>query len=611
MTTTFKQIYSAFKKKPDIWFFYMFLATSTLSIRKVLYYFPIDNSFNEYTGIYIYLSDIFLILTFISFILCNNNILLSNTHTFLLKYHHKLKLFHVEQLRKKFKSESNCSMWNNLKSVFKIVPRGTLLLIRKTYTQLVNNYSVIFPLSIAFFSFISILWTTNHSIAVFKSIKLLEYVLLYFYIIAIVPRGTIGNLTSQFSKISNKMFHVEQFSIFQKAHSNKVNQANCSTWNNSQEQVNVPRGTFLAVIAIGVIQSIIGIIQFTIQQSIGLFWLKESIISPIIPGVAKVILNGHTYIRAYGLFPHPNILGGFLALSIITTLLYLKLFHVEQFNKNISSKNNCSTPACPVGRWNNWIKWVRNVPRGTFLMRFTILIQCTALILTFSKSAIFGLSLGLFYVFHQTHNNNVPRGTLFTKFKTFISMFHVEHFARKLALIASIFILLFILIKPEINSLFIKSLQERELYLNVSYATFISHPLVGIGTAQFVPNMTIIYTLPSWQYQPVHNVFLLILNEFGIFFMFGFIYFIYKMFHARPHRYAKRFGQVEHFNTKEDINVPRGTFIRLKTHTRAILLSFIFIMLFDHYFWDIQQGQILLWLLLGLLVSQNKIVVQD
>ena len=39
---------------------------------------------------------------------------------------------------------------------------------------------------------------------------------------------------------------------------------------------------------------------------------------------------------------------------------------------------------------------------------------------------------------------------------------------------------------------------------------------------------------------------------------------------------------------------------------KAILVSFIFIMLFDHYFWDIQQGQILLWLLFGIIVGNNR-----
>jgi hypothetical protein len=39
---------------------------------------------------------------------------------------------------------------------------------------------------------------------------------------------------------------------------------------------------------------------------------------------------------------------------------------------------------------------------------------------------------------------------------------------------------------------------------------------------------------------------------------------------------------------------------------KGILLGFIFIMLFDHYFWDIQQGSLMLWILLGIIAGINK-----
>src|SRR4030042_357815 len=126
------------------------------------------------------------------------------------------------------------------------------------------------PLLLVFWSFISILWSENQNIALFKAIKLLELFLLYVYIIyRIVSRGTI---------IKN---------------------------------------TFKIIITFGLIQAIIGIWQFIIQHSIGIFWLFESHISPNIDGVAKIVLDGDKFIRAYGLFPHPNILGGFLLISII------------------------------------------------------------------------------------------------------------------------------------------------------------------------------------------------------------------------------------------------------------------------------------------------------
>src|SRR4030042_3160558 len=52
-----------FKAAPDVWFFYGFLRAFTLSVRKVLFFYPINSQFNEWTGIYLYLSDILFIAT--------------------------------------------------------------------------------------------------------------------------------------------------------------------------------------------------------------------------------------------------------------------------------------------------------------------------------------------------------------------------------------------------------------------------------------------------------------------------------------------------------------------------------------------------------------------
>ena len=368
---------------------------------------------------------------------------------------------------------------------------------------------------------------------------------------------------------------------------------------------------FQIIITIYIVQSVIGITQFLIQRSIGLIWLKESIISQDIPGVAKIIFNGHAYIRAYGLFPHPNVFGGFLVFSIIISLLYFKLFHVEQFIKFMQHVKACFREIkiitiVPPAR-NSTSKNLnqenkassQNVPRGTFIenfmagereiivISFILLVQTLALLLTFSKSAIIGLFIGLFYLY-------------MIKCSTSIQLFHVEHFKRhawnilsvfrsklfykKIFLISSILIMLFFILKPDTYSLLFKSLQERTFYLNVSHGTFISNPLLGIGLGQFVVNMQNINNIQPWQYQPVHSVFLLILNELGIVIFFMFLYFICKLFH------------VEQFERK---NI-------LFTYFKTILISFLFIMLFDHYFWDIQQGQILLWLLFGIIVGNSR-----
>jgi hypothetical protein len=551
----------------------------------------------------------------------------------------------VEQLQKNHIPTANCSTpasrqqadasasrggWNNSKNALKNVPRGTFYLLKKTYPQIINNYLTIFPLFIAFFSFFSILWTTDKVIALFRSIKLLEYVLLYFYLFSNVPRGTFQKFCKVFSSTQFKLFHVEQS---QNIKDSQAPEINCSTWNISkkellsskptiqQEELNVPRGTFfenliILIISIGFIQAIIGIIQFIIQRSIGLFWLKESLISPQITGVAKVILHEETYVRAYGLFPHPNIFGGYLLFSIILTLLYTKLFHVEQFNSIQEGKKHgkikCST-------WNIFTVLSNIVPRGTILLQIIIIIQLLALLLTFSKSAIIGLFIGLFYIKTLLGGNNVPpastrgnirlltrggRGTFIGRLKT--KMFHVEHFKRKAILLIGILILFFIVARPDIYSLFAKSLQERAFYLNISNKTLLTNPFLGLGAGQIVPNMAINYDLPFWQYQPVHNVYLIIANEYGIFMLLFFLVYIYLLFmdNKCSTRLDSRRRSLVDARRAWNIHTEAKTISAI--YLRGALLGFLFIMLFDHYFWDIAQGQILLWILFGMIAGQQK-----
>lgn len=445
------KIWQNFKIQPDIWFFYGFLLTFTLSVRKVICYYPIDGSFNEYVGIYLYLSDIFLLLT--------------------------LLLLVISLLRNKSS----------------VLSRNILLI----------------PLLLLFWSFISIIWSENHWITLFRSIKVLEFFLLFIYIIQIVPRLPAKRL-------------------FRACPPEK-----CSTWNifgrveHFWEGGTILRNSLLIISILGLIQSIIGIIQIIVQHSLGLFWLKESLISPKIPGVAKIILDGEPYIRAYGLFPHPNILGGFLLFSIIITLYLFK-----------------------------------NVLRGTKLSNFlrnSLGIQIIGLILTFSKSAILGLIIASLYLAYK-------------------KMFYVEHFKRKILMVLAILVLILLIAKPDFYSLFQKSLEERLVYLNVLCGTFITDPIAGLGNGQFVLEMQkyIPQKLETWQFQPVHNVFLLILSELGLVGLILFLWFLWKL-------------------------------LKIKSpYFKSILLAFIFIMLFDHYLWDIQQGQILLWLTFGLIVGDSK-----
>jgi len=510
----FRQAWNKLKTHPDAWFFYGFLLTFTLSVRKVIKFYPLGGQFNEYSGIYLYLSDIFLFLTLLSWVI---TILYNNYN----------------------KSSSNTSP-SDIANVPGL-PCGTKMFHVEHFSFLWGGTLLLVPLLLVLWSAISLIWADNKIIAFFRSFKLAEFYLLYLYIIYIVPRGTIL------------------------------------------------KRSFQIIIALGLSQAIIGIWQFIIQHSIGFFWLKESLISPDIAGVAKIIFHGEKFIRAYGLFPHPNILGGFLLISILLTWSYSRLFHVEH------SEPHPQPLSLERRGWH-----FLDVPRGT-IMEIILIIQLLALILTFSKSAIVGLFIAVFYI----------------SWKNIHKMFHVEHFMRKGILVTLIIILGFILAKPNVPSFLTQSLQERLLYLNVSRGTILSNPILGIGSGQFVLGMNKNVPrgtfLESWQFQPVHNVFLLIWSELGIIGLGLFIWFLWKLFHVEQNISKPDIECSTWNNSSCDVykpthtnNVPRGTLLLLRETLKIFkgaLLGLIFIMLFDHYLWDIQQGQIMLWVILGIIAG--------
>jgi hypothetical protein len=656
LTEKMGNIWKEAKKQPkDIWFFYLFLLTFTLGVRKVILYLPLKGAFNEYTGAYVYASDIFLYFTIVAWfisILYNKIVNKSMGSDDTLGLIHKIdytksvdsllaqklsigiiayikalfsKLFHpptpglrranVEHSTEK--NNTNCSTWNNL------------------------YYSGFFliPLLLVIWSFASVFWSESRVIGVYRAVKFLELYLVYLYVaIRFVPYfllslndcstwnnlrvGNVENVPPTYARalavkrgtFSNaadgddaKLFHlptprlrqagVEQFNyVFQRivqyfraillglavialfdhylwdiwqgqvlfwlicgilagfGFVKYPSPGNCSTWNNLrlENTENVPRGTFnvlgilfAIIVLIGVVQSLIGIAQFVVQHSLGLFSLKESLVGQDIPGVAKIVVNYHPVIRAYGLFPHPNLLGGFLFFSIIVTMLYKKMFHVEHFDEQNNA--NCSTSLRQSSggqAWNNLRnKTIPNVPRGTIglsLIKLVLAIQAVGIILSFSKAAVLALVIAFAYI-------NVPRGTI--RRISLKKMFHVEHFRILLALGLAVLTGLFFL-RVEFYALFVKSIVERGLYLSISERIIADNPIIGVGTGQFIMTTERLFSnLEIWQYQPVHNVFLLIWSEWGIVGLVLFILFLWKLFHA---------------------NVPRGTFGKKQGGNRLI-----------------------------------------
>src|SRR3989338_10118573 len=82
--------------------------------------------------------------------------------------------------------------------------------------------------------------------------------------------------------------------------------------------------SLLVLIWGGVFQAGVAVAQFIRQESLGLWFFGESVLSHEIRGVA-VFLNeyGERVVRAYGTTPHPNVLAGFLLLVLFVIYFVL------------------------------------------------------------------------------------------------------------------------------------------------------------------------------------------------------------------------------------------------------------------------------------------------
>jgi O-antigen ligase len=219
---------------------------------------------------------------------------------------------------------------------------------------------------------------------------------------------------------------------------------------------------FLASMAI---QSSIAILQYALQSSIGLQFLGEPILNTTTKGVSYITLGQEKILRAYGTFSHPNILGMYLVFAI---------FILINFYKELKSK---------------------------ILFKLLFILFLATLIITFSRSAWLAFGVGsLIFLFKK-----IPQ----TKLKILIPI-----------LLGAIILYLTNLHQIILERLFFTSdtaLTERLMLNKISIKMFMENPM-GIGIGNFTLAMQEYATtkLFPWNFQPVHNAFLLAFTELGI-----------------------------------------------------------------------------------------------
>jgi O-antigen ligase len=235
-------------------------------------------------------------------------------------------------------------------------------------------------------------------------------------------------------------------------------------------------------LSIGVFySSVIAIIQFFLQHSVGgLFWfLGERTFSAITPGIAQIPLcfpnrfNCPLMLRAYATFPHPNVLGGFLAVTIPLLIFNFKFSIFNQTKKFL-----------------------------IFDMA-TIILGIIALILTFSRSAwVVAVLSSMYVLFKKRKHVFFPVICFSIIFIFFIgNTFGFQDEA--------------VVVRQQLNAAAISMVR--------------TSPILGNGLGNFLIQLPdYLVSRQIYFLQPVHNIYLLILSETGVVGFAIFLWVIWK-----------------------------------------------------------------------------------
>lgn len=285
-------------------------------------------------------------------------------------------------------------------------------------------------------------------------------------------------------------------------------------------------------------EALLGIFQVLTQSSVGLHILGEPFLSTTTAHLAKIQWDSWTWIRAYGTFPHPNVMGGFLVISLLATFLY-----------------------------NPTKKYEREI---------LLLIQFLGLIFTCSRSALlaFSFSVVLLCLWYANKLKRESKEVLFLSG----GIFSLE--------------LVFLFWSRGTLPWNDPALLSRWSGYKEALALFWRHPL-GVGWNHYTLflDQASPQALQPWDYEPVHNLYLLALTETGV---LGFIFAVITSVLI-----LKKMFSLHKTLSTTSLEFKKRTYFLMGT-------SVLLIGCFDHYWMTLEQGRwllILLWAMFSYFVS--------
>lgn len=323
-------------------------------------------------------------------------------------------------------------------------------------------------------------------------------------------------------------------------------------------------------VAGAIVQSLFGVGQVVMQQTPVSSWLGLAAHDPAVSGTSVVEAGGYRILRAYGSLPHPNILGGYLAIALLATFgLYLKVYESVQAGFKIFTREN-------IRRHIEGRQWYIKTAAKIAGLFFVLAVLVIGLLLTFSRSAWVGFAAAWLITLLIIWLRKIKWGiALWFKWSAALLIISGMLFA--------IIPTPFLGRSSATGRLEGLSTTMRQNQYQDAWALIKMEPLRGVGYGNMVSAIfdKIEIGRKADAYQPVHNIFILSAVELGIFGGLVFLAFCWLIIHTG----------INH--------VLSG-----RAHWQILVLPLftclLVIGLFDHYLWTLQAGVMLWWLVVGL-----------
>ena len=311
----------------------------------------------------------------------------------------------------------------------------------------------------------------------------------------------------------------------------------------ADERTNVLSAVWSFVLGL-IVPSLLGWYQVIVGSSAPSTLLGLSALDAQTLGVSVVENADGRMLRAHGSYPHPNIFGGVLAVGIMSL---------------------------------SWLREKVSGTRAVLLVAILAALFSSTLMVTFSRSAWISLfvALGVFGAMHVWKKVRLP-----------------QKFVQLSAVVVVVFVLTLVGFSSQVFSRFDQSLptesrstSERVLQYQSFDDVFFSQPILGVGSGAYTFSLSRIFPGKEvWAYQPIHNVYALILAEVGVLGLLALLYWVIRIDQVSASLARNRYAL---------FSVSLGTLL-------------IFLGLFDHYLWSLWPGLSLVALSFALLLKTSE-----